>query len=81
MSHELRTPLTAIIGYSEIVKDELSGINAPPGTLKDLDKILDSSSHLLKLIYLCLNRWIHPWRANKAERVWGWRSPSAFAKC
>ncbi len=49
MSHELRTPLNAIIGFSEVM---LSGMG---GELSDKHKeyandILDSGSHLLKLI-------------------------------
>ena len=49
MSHELRTPLNVIIGFSELMLDEI------PGKVNDeqrqcLDDILTSSRHLLKLI-------------------------------
>jgi len=50
MSHELRTPLNAVIGYSELLEEELAQLNAPPGTLDDLAKIKASGQHLLGLI-------------------------------
>lgn len=49
MSHELRSPLNSIIGYSELLRDGIDGpLAAEQG--RDLDKILSSSHHLLKLI-------------------------------
>jgi two-component system, cell cycle sensor histidine kinase PleC len=50
VSHELRTPLNAIIGFSAIIKDEVSGpINNP--LYKDyIIDIHTSGSHLLSLI-------------------------------
>lgn len=47
MSHELRTPLTAIIGYSEILIDEMEG---SPQQLEDLECIRFSGNHLLQMI-------------------------------
>jgi signal transduction histidine kinase len=50
MSHELRTPLHAIIGFSELIKDQApSGPDAPPiaGYARD---IWTSGRHLLELI-------------------------------
>lgn len=49
MSHELRTPLNAVIGFSELMMDEV------PGKINDeqrecLGDILDSGQHLLNLI-------------------------------
>lgn len=49
MSHELRTPLTAIIGYEELLIEEI------PGTINDvqrqqLKRIKVSATHLLSLI-------------------------------
>ena len=49
MSHELRTPLNAIIGYSELIKDELSE-NGLTSYLGDVEKITLSGQHLLGLI-------------------------------
>lgn len=49
MSHELRTPLNAVIGYSEIIEEDLeSGDTA--SSAADLGKIRGSASHLLTLI-------------------------------
>ncbi|MEZ4381064.1 MAG: HAMP domain-containing sensor histidine kinase [Nannocystaceae bacterium] len=49
MSHELRTPLNAVIGYSELVADELSeSEQAHLGD--DLAKIGGAAKHLLALI-------------------------------
>lgn len=50
MSHELRTPLNAVIGYSEMIKEDLSDEGVTPTTFDDLDKIKSSGRHLLELI-------------------------------
>ncbi|RLD33624.1 MAG: hypothetical protein DRI73_05200, partial [Bacteroidetes bacterium] len=49
MSHELRTPLNHIIGFSQLIKD---GITGPINNTQEeyLGDILHSSSHLLSLI-------------------------------
>ena len=49
MTHELRTPLSAIIGYSELVKDEAESAKHIQ-YIKDLDKIITSGKHLLSMI-------------------------------
>jgi len=49
MSHELRTPLNAVIGYAEILFDDL-GNAMTPDAQEDIDKIISSSTHLLNLI-------------------------------
>ena len=49
VSHELRTPLTAIIGYSELLKQE-SLLQTLPPILSDLDHIMAAGKHLLTLI-------------------------------
>ncbi|WP_455211304.1 sensor histidine kinase, partial [Kaarinaea lacus] len=49
MSHELRTPLNAIIGYSEMLKEELSN-SVNNESLDDLNKIHSAGANLLALI-------------------------------
>jgi signal transduction histidine kinase/DNA-binding response OmpR family regulator len=49
MSHELRTPLNAIIGYSEMLKEELSGA-VNDEALDDLNKVHAAGTNLLALI-------------------------------
>ncbi len=49
MSHEFRTPLNAIIGYSELLREEIE--EAPEqANLADLDKIHTAANHLLSLV-------------------------------
>jgi signal transduction histidine kinase len=49
MSHELRTPLNAIIGFSQVLRERISGeINAKQEEY--LDDIVTSANHLLALI-------------------------------
>jgi signal transduction histidine kinase len=46
MSHELRTPLNGILGYAELLRDDL-----PPGEPREFAQIIhDSGSHLLALV-------------------------------
>ncbi|MEH3144861.1 MAG: response regulator [Methylobacterium frigidaeris] len=49
MSHELRTPLSAVIGYSEMLAEELEDLGQA-SLLPDLRKIEASARHLLGLI-------------------------------
>jgi DNA-binding response OmpR family regulator len=49
MSHELRTPMNAIIGYSEMLDEELEEIE-PDEARADLKKIHAAGKHLLSLI-------------------------------
>ncbi|MCE3252666.1 MAG: hypothetical protein K0Q67_1686 [Cellvibrio sp.] len=49
MSHELRTPLQAIIGYTEVVIEELK-LADDEHHLKDLNRVILNSERLLKLI-------------------------------
>ncbi len=49
MSHELRTPLNGILGFSQLLLEQIHGsINA--AQRKDLVSLLDCSTHLLTLI-------------------------------
>ncbi len=50
MSHELRTPLNAVIGYSEMIEEELAATGGSPTTLADVGKIRGAGKHLLGLI-------------------------------
>jgi signal transduction histidine kinase len=49
MSHELRTPLNAVIGYSEMLAEEIEA-GIPPTDVRDLNHIAGSARHLLALI-------------------------------
>lgn len=49
MSHELRTPLTAIIGYSELMEEEIRDAS-PVDLMRDIKNIQLASSHLLTII-------------------------------
>ena len=50
MSHELRTPLNAVIGYSELILEELEDGAPPENSSEDLRSIRDAGRHLLSLI-------------------------------
>ncbi len=50
VSHELRTPLSAIMGFSEILKDELFGPHADPHYKEYAADIHTSGGHLLQVI-------------------------------
>ena len=49
MSHELRTPLSAVIGYSEMIEEELVDLGQHE-VLADLGKVKANARHLLGLI-------------------------------
>ncbi len=49
MSHELRTPMNAIIGYSEMLKEEAEDLGEED-LIPDLQKIHSAGKHLLSLI-------------------------------
>ena len=50
MSHELRTPLAAIIGYSEMLTEEIGDGGEPAALADDMRKIEGNARHLLGLI-------------------------------
>jgi PAS domain S-box-containing protein len=64
MSHELRQPLTAIIGFGEMLQEELSERDQQD-LLPDVGKILRASQHLLTLINDILD--LAKLEANKIE--------------
>jgi len=49
MSHELRTPLSAVIGYSEMLEEEVQD-SGDHHLLADIQKIQSNARHLLSLI-------------------------------
>lgn len=49
MSHELRTPLQSIIGYTEVVMEELK-IADDEAHVNDLQRVINNAERLLKLI-------------------------------
>ena len=49
MSHEFRTPLNAIIGYSEILREDAEAAGQSQGIV-DLDRINTAGRHLLALV-------------------------------
>ena len=71
MSHELRTPLNSIIGFSEVLQDELIGpLNALQ--LEDVEYIQNSGRHLLSLINDILD--LSKVESGKMELELGWFS-------
>src|SRR5207245_4336714 len=50
MSHELRTPLNSILGFSEILKDNLAGVLSDEQRQECLESIPASGEQLLQLI-------------------------------
>jgi signal transduction histidine kinase len=50
MSHELRTPLNAVIGYSEILLDDVEFDGKNSAKKADLERINSAGKHLLSLV-------------------------------
>jgi two-component system, sensor histidine kinase and response regulator len=50
MSHEIRTPMTAIVGYAELLRDEIIKAEIPGAPLEFADAILNNTEHLLGLL-------------------------------
>jgi PAS domain S-box-containing protein len=48
MSHEMRSPLNVIIGYSEMLREEVN--KKAPDLAKDIEAIREAGSHLLNLV-------------------------------
>ncbi len=54
MSHELRTPMNAILGYTELITDEIYG-EVPEPIREVLERVQQSGQHLLGLINAVLD--------------------------
>jgi len=50
MSHELRTPLNAVLGFAELLKDQLYGPLGDPRYVGYAEDIFNSGRHLLQVI-------------------------------
>lgn len=50
MSHELRTPLSSILGFTELVKEDLDAIPGTERNQVDLDRIHQSATGMLSVI-------------------------------
>ena len=50
MSHELRTPLNAVIGFSEILLEDVQDSDGDPRKVIDLERINAAGKHLLALV-------------------------------
>jgi signal transduction histidine kinase/CHASE1-domain containing sensor protein/integral membrane sensor domain MASE1 len=50
MTHELRTPLNAVIGFSDLIQQEIFGAIEPPRYREYVGLISSSGKHLLELI-------------------------------
>jgi signal transduction histidine kinase len=50
MSHEIRTPIAAVIGFAELLRDEVRGASDPGAQVDFVDGILRNSEHLLGVI-------------------------------
>jgi signal transduction histidine kinase len=55
MTHELRTPLNAVIGFSDVIQQEIFGKIEPPRYREYVGMISDGGKHLLSLINDILN--------------------------
>ena len=55
MSHEIRTPMTAIVGYAELLRDELAKSETPGAPVEFVDAILSNTEHLLGLLNAILD--------------------------
>lgn len=50
MSHELRTPLNHVIGYADLLEEDLADAGSPPAALTDLARIRQAARQLLAMV-------------------------------
>lgn len=53
MSHEIKTPLNAIIGYTQLLKED--SVIAGDPSVKDLNRVEDAAHYLLRLVDMILD--------------------------
>jgi signal transduction histidine kinase len=73
VSHELRTPMNAILGFNELILDQVYG-ELPPGVRRPLTDIQQSGKHLLRLINDVLD--LSKIEAGRMQLVLGEYSPA-----
>ncbi|WP_262694076.1 PAS domain-containing sensor histidine kinase [Kordiimonas aquimaris] len=74
MSHELRTPLNAILGFSELIRDQITGPHAVDKYSEYAADIYKSGSHLLSIINDILD--LSKVEAGRLEAHLEWLNPS-----
>ena len=77
MSHELRTPLNAVLGYSEIIQEDLAE-GRTENCQKDLQRVVNASHHLLRLINEVLD--LSRVEAGKLNLTWEKQDIAAIAR-
>ena len=74
MSHELRTPLNAILGFSELIRDQITGPDSVDKYSEYAADIFKSGSHLLSIINDILD--LSKVEAGRLEAHLEWLEPS-----
>ena len=69
LRHDLRTPINAIIGYSEMIVEELEDMNQNVSYLSDLEQIRDYGTQLLTTINHFLNPATPPENQQELEQL------------
>jgi two-component system, sensor histidine kinase and response regulator len=50
MSHEIRTPMTAILGFAELLREEVGRVDPASNRVEFIDAILRNAEHLLRVL-------------------------------
>lgn len=78
VSHELRTPLNSILGFSELVRDQIGNGRNPERLVEYAEAIHSSGSHLLALINDILD--LSKIEAGQMDLHLEWIDPAATAR-